>query len=351
VVREDVVSFDDEATTVVNNEVVGGSAVNNASDYTAYRYPVVPEEFPSADPEHNWEDTIPKDFDLEQQDLSVVAMRDPASEIFSGRANCQCGRPGERNYPLRIVNGTVVPINDLPWTVALVRKSWLGQPSGAYCGGTLINSQYVLTASHCVDGMQASQIQVLVHEEDFASQTEVDGGTQRFGVEKIIMHPYYSRRTVDNDVALLRLADKGVTLDHVVVPACLPANNDYDFSGINATVAGWGATAEGSSVSSTLMKVDVPIISNQDCNTKTKYVGKITENMLCAGLMEGGKDSCQGDSGGPLTIENGGRRTLVGIVSWGYGCARPESPGVYTRVGRYSNWIVANTKDAKWCNA
>ncbi|XP_021963112.1 trypsin-1 isoform X2 [Folsomia candida] len=347
---ENEISFDEATTTeVVSTNEIARS--DDASDIKNFKYPLEPEQDLTAENERPLEDAIPKDFDMSQTNLSVVAMKDPDSEIFSGRANCQCGNPGERNLPLRIINGTVVRINDLPWTVALVRKVWYGEPTGAYCGGTLINSKYILTASHCVDGMSARNIEVRVHEEDFSSQTEVDGGTQKLAVEKIIMHPYYDRKTINNDIALLKLTEH-VQLDNVVVPACLPANNDYSFEGIEGTVAGWGATTEGSGVSSTINKVEVPIISNEDCNSKTKYVGKISENMLCAGDIEqGGKDSCQGDSGGPLTIANGGRRTLVGIVSWGYGCARPLSPGVYTRTGRYSQWIVANSKGAKWCNA
>jgi len=197
--------------------------------------------------------------------------------------------------------------------------------------------------------MAPGGIEVWVHEEDFSSNTETEGGTQKFQVERIIMHPYYSRRTIDNDIALIKLGDP-ILLDGVIVPACLPANNDYSFEGVLSSAAGWGATEEGGQTSKQLLKVDVPIISNDDCNTKTSYNGKITENMLCAGYVEeGGKDSCQGDSGGPLVIPNGGRTTLVGVVSWGYGCARPRAPGVYTRVGRYPEWIVKNSNGADWC--
>lgn len=289
---------------------------------------------------------IPPNFDISK--ISEISGTRTVGTIdhYVGRAKCQCGIAGER----RIVNGEPAKINEYPWTAALLRKSWLGTVSkSAYCGGTLINDRYVVTASHCVDGMSARGIVVALHEEDFNSNTETEAGVKRFDVEKIIMHPNYNRRNIDNDIALLKLATP-VALDSVIVPVCLPANNNYTFEGVIATAAGWGATSEGGSVSGVLRKVEVPILSNSDCNTKTNYEGKITDNMLCAGnIEEGGKDSCQGDSGGPLIIENGGRRTLAGVVSWGYGCARPKSPGVYTRVGRYPEWIVQNTKSADWC--
>lgn len=269
---------------------------------------------------------------------------------ITGRAACQCGRP-----KARIVNGDLARINDIPWTAALVRNGFFGFGASKkpYCGGTLINSQYIATASHCVDGMFANGIKVWLNEEDYLIDTESSGPRQEYLVDEIIMHPEYSRRTVDNDIALLKL-EKVVPIDGnpttFLTPACLPANNDNDFSDIVGTVAGWGLTTEGGSLSNALRKVDVPIITNAKCNSnETKYDGKITDNMLCAGFDEGGKDACQGDSGGPLTIDNTGRNTLVGIVSWGYGCSQPAAPGVYSRVARYTQWILENTKDATWC--
>ncbi|ODM93294.1 Trypsin-2 [Orchesella cincta] len=244
--------------------------------------------------------------------------------VYAGRQSCRCGVTGERRFSswndTKIVNGEPVPIEELPWTVALLRRNWLGLVNDRpYCGGSLINNQYILTASHCVDGMSARGIVVSLHDEDVTSNSETASGSQRIDVDKIIMHPQYSRRTIDNDIALLKLA-KPVTLDNVIIPVCLPANNDHSFENFTATAAGWGATKESGSTSNILRKVDVPVISNEVCNTQTKYKGKITDNMLCAGYVEqGGSDSCQGDSGGPLTIMNGERITLIGVVSWGYG--------------------------------
>ncbi|CAG7717861.1 unnamed protein product [Allacma fusca] len=265
-------------------------------------------------------------------------------KIVFGRASCKCGVSTRR-----IVGGSPSSIRDLPWTVALTRGSSWGGSGRAFCGGTLINSRYVLTASHCVDGQTASAIQVLINEQDMTQSGEA--ATERYSVSSIIMHSGYNRRNIDNDIALLKLSRPvALIANGPIVPACLPASNSNSFAGVTATVAGWGATSQGSSVSSVLRKVEVPVISNRDCNTQTKYPNKITDNMLCAGFLEsGGRDSCQGDSGGPLIINNGGRKTLIGIVSWGYGCAQPKAPGVYTRVSKYPDWILANTRDADWC--
>lgn len=101
--------------------------------------------------------------------------------------------------------------------------------------------------------MSPSSIEVWIHEEDFSSNTETLGGTQRFGVEKIIMHPGYNRRTIDNDIALIKLA-RPVILDNVVVPVCLPANNRYSFSGVEGTAAGWG---------------EFPITCRANCSSKS----------------------------------------------------------------------------------
>ncbi|GBP14591.1 Plasma kallikrein [Eumeta japonica] len=96
--------------------------------------------------------------------------------------------------------------------------------------------------------------------------------------------------------------------------------------------------------------VYVPVMSNEDCNRA--YRGRITDNMLCAGAPEGGRDACQGDSGGPLHVFDNETNVYqeIGVVSWGDGCARPESPGVYTRVNKYLVWIRENTKDACYCD-
>jgi len=203
-----------------------------------------------------------------------------------------------------------------------------------------------------VDGFEADGIQVWLFEENFLVEDENAQPTIRMDVQQITMHPDYDKRKIDNDIALLKLASpvKIKTDTDSITPAWLPADNSNAFEEEIATVAGWGATEQGGDVSPQLQKVEVPVLTNKQCNWRSLYLGKITENMLCAGdLASGGKDSCQGDSGGPLVINRNNAFILAGIVSFGYGCAQPLAPGVYTRVSRYPEWIRENTQDCEYC--
>lgn len=131
-------------------------------------------------------------------------------------------------------------------------------------------------------------------------------------------------------VSALNLAPAGVAT------IGMPVQSAGTAVGTNARVSGWGATSEGGPGSATLLAVYKPVVSNAACNAA--YNGGITDGMICAGVPEGGRDACQGDSGGPLTAGN----IVIGIVSWGQGCARPNFFGVYARVAHYRNWIDSN---------
>uniref|UniRef100_A0A3B3DV15 Zgc:100868 n=1 Tax=Oryzias melastigma TaxID=30732 RepID=A0A3B3DV15_ORYME len=154
-------------------------------------------------------------------------------------------------------------------------------------------------------------------------------------VSQIIVHPNYNSQSQDNDVSLVKLSSS-VTFNDYISPVCLAAAGSDFPGGTTAWVTGFGTLSSGGSVSSTLQEVSVPIVSNSQCNAS---YGSITNNMICAGLTDGGKDSCQGDSGGPLVSEQSGRWILAGIVSFGRGCALPNFPGVYARVSEYQTWI------------
>ena len=161
--------------------------------------------------------------------------------------------------------------------------------------------------------------------------------TKDFNVDYILKHPSYgSPSTHSNDIALIRLAEEADI--SVYTPACLPATNE-DFTGQKALLTGWGATSEGGSVADTLQELDnLPIVSDASCGSSIGSVpgysaSDVTSDMLCAG-GEAGKDGCQGDSGGPLVVEDSStsQDTLVGVVSWGIGCARDGLPGLYAEV-------------------
>uniref|UniRef100_A0A8C8DN99 Peptidase S1 domain-containing protein n=1 Tax=Oryzias sinensis TaxID=183150 RepID=A0A8C8DN99_9TELE len=158
-------------------------------------------------------------------------------------------------------------------------------------------------------------------------------------VTTVIVHPNYISNTKDNDIALLQLSSP-VTFNNYITPVCLAATNSTFYSGVNTWVTGWGNIRTGVPLPDpeTLQEVQVPIVGNIQCDCNYG-AGSITDNMLCAGLLEGGKDSCQGDSGGPLVIKQNNIWIQAGVVSFGEGCALPNYPGVYTRVSQYQTWI------------
>ena len=228
----------------------------------------------------------------------------------------------------RIVGGHDAAPGQWPWLVALVVKNVFPY-DGQFCGGTLINPTWVITAAHCMQGETVKNLDVVANIFDL---TEDNG--QRVAVKRIIVHPDYDANSDDNDLALLQLTEpvqNAVSLPLISGAASL--------DGINATVIGWGLLNENEDTyPSILQEVNVPVKSNAQC--KRSYgVGRITGSMMCAGLAAGGKDTCSGDSGGPLMILQGRSWVLAGITSWGTGCARPRFYGVYTRVSRFVDYI------------
>jgi len=256
--------------------------------------------------------------------------------------DCSCGRV---NSNTRIVGGVSTEVNEYPWMVALAGSS---SSSSAFCGGSIIHEQYVLTAAHCVAIMDGSEV-VVVGEHQWSSSGE-STVRETFTISEIISHENYSPNTMQNDVALLRLS-RPITFSSKVAPVCPPeANNLY--SNINAVVTGWGTTASGGSLSDTLLEVTVPTMVNSKCQTNYAQYGSatITDDMICAGLDEGGKDSCQGDSGGPMIAKDSSFYRQIGVVSWGYGCAYAGLPGVYARVTSQLSWISSEMSGTNWCS-
>jgi len=268
-------------------------------------------------------------------------------------ATCEkpCGAlPSEsrRSSFAKIVNGKDARENEFGWAATLARRGQF------YCGGTLITKKHVRTAAHGVENFSPKDLTVTIGEHD----RKVDTGRKTVHtVAKIQRHPNFRLSTFDNDIAIIELRD-AVPIDKPWIRvACLPKSDQTSYEGIRGTVIGWGRLGERKKSSNILQKVDVPIISNEECKEMGYAPEKITRNMICAGYKEGEQDACQGDSGGPMhrfldsSQDSSSIMEVIGIVSWGKGCARENYPGVYTRVANYLDWIMDHTGDECICGA
>lgn len=275
---------------------------------------------------------------------AAILIPRPAQELGLGffpavpRNNEICGirRNAVPDIFTRIVGGSPAERNEFPWQVSLQFVSnWY---THHICGGTVIDQRWVVTAAHCTHNFETYQLIVVAGEHHLKRR---HGEEQTRKVETIVEHPQYNVETQEYDIAMIKLAQP-LVLDGVTVsPICLPPYLNK-FTG-NGVVTGWGNIREDGESSDVLLKVVVPIISDQECRNNYRaigYTGPIVDNMLCAGYSAGGKDACQGDSGGPfISLGRDNRYYLAGVVSWGIGCAKPNVPGVYTEVSHFVPWV------------
>ena len=170
------------------------------------------------------------------------------------------------------------------------------------------------------------------------------GTEQDFSVEEVIIHPNYRvPKFESNDFALLKLS-KPAKLNKAVGLACIPDLGlplPIDNPNVKCWTTGWGRLSEGGLKPTYLQQVAVPLVSQKQC--AKIYRSSLDSSMLCAGVVEGGKDACQGDSGGPLVCEFNGRWYLEGATSFGVGCALPDFVGVYAKVRHFLPWMTKVT--------
>ncbi|XP_037082241.1 transmembrane protease serine 3-like [Pollicipes pollicipes] len=251
-------------------------------------------------------------------------------------STCRCG---VRNSRSRIAGGNVAQPSEHPWQVALTHgRTFIG-------GGTIINNQYVLTAAHCVAGLNAYHLKVFAREHN---RTTSDGELG-LPVSSVIVHPSFSNESLAYDVALLRLSRplNFVAYSNQVAPACLPARLTEQYVNRLASVTGWGGAAANSTPSDVLRELNVRIISNSACQAAR---GTAASSVLCALSTRRGHGLCTGDAGGGLTYCNRRRRwEVVGVVSAGELCGATTAPGIYTRVTSVLSWIRECTVGATTC--
>ncbi|KAJ0172379.1 hypothetical protein K1T71_012352 [Dendrolimus kikuchii] len=234
----------------------------------------------------------------------------------------------------RIVGGAPTTIEQYPSIVQVEFRSmvWFWSQS---CAANIITTRYLVSAAHCFEGVLFSINDRRIR----AGTTNRNAGGIVVNLRRRVNHPSYGRNGLDGDISVLETSSPLVYSDAIAaVPIVvqgftLPAN-------LPVVHAGWGTTSQGGLASAVLRDVTIYTVDHDICVQRYQSLSRpqlVTENMICAGILDvGGKDACQGDSGGPLYYGD----ILVGIVSWGNGCAQAAHPGVSTAVSSYTDWIV-----------
>ncbi|XP_059197799.1 transmembrane protease serine 9 [Centropristis striata] len=240
--------------------------------------------------------------------------------------NCDCGaRPALGSQ--RIVGGVTARRGEWPWIGSLQYQRL------HRCGATLIHSKWLLTAAHCFKTDPGPTHWAV----SLGSVLRSGLGALVIPIQRVVIHPAFNGTNMDHDVALLELVVPA-PMSYTIQSVCLPSPVHRFLKNAECYITGWGSMREGGSLTNLLQKAAVNIIDQADC--QQSYGNVLTPTMMCAGSMEGGRDTCLGDSGGPLTCrEPSGQWFIAGVTSWGHGCGRIGFPGVYTRVTSVRKWI------------
>ncbi|XP_050710961.1 clotting factor G beta subunit-like [Eriocheir sinensis] len=266
----------------------------------------------------------------------------------------------KHNETIRLENGTEVvqefavagvgaeraERNAWPWMALIGERD--GGVINWFCGGVLLNDQWVLSAQHCFYNHNAEVVRLGEHN----YKDDNDGAAHEdFAVVEMVPYPDHRRPEAYHDLALLRLASR-VTLKKFISPICLAwgLESEVDITDQKATLTGYGDTQFGGYPTSYLQELNVTVFPPAQCDSSYSTLPHYTRNWpqgigqetLCAGDPAGGRDACQGDSGGPLmSLDTRGYFVLAGIVSRGYGCGHKDYPGLYANLRHppYLDWI------------
>ncbi|CAF1237001.1 unnamed protein product [Rotaria magnacalcarata] len=257
---------------------------------------------------------------------------------YSCSSNSTCGCSLDSAIVTKIIGGENAMENSWGWAVSIrIRNNHM-------CGGSLISSQLVLTAAHCIVSVKTISSLSVTAGSKYLSMIN-----QQRSVSQAFIPFNYDLTTYTNDIAIIRLSSPFDMNDRSLAFICLPPSiENYPPDNMTAVAIGWGVLSTTDKTSSnTLQQVTLKTISNV---ISTCSISVHDENVqICAGVQGGGKDTCQGDSGGPLMMFSNQRWYIVGITSYGNGCASPYYPGIYTRVSIYKKDIICFLKNETSC--